>query len=375
MVYEMNEKKKFIGISPAGIFSGFETSFFNAVEKQGWESIYFPIELPCFKLLCTLKSFSINKSKWGLSRDLAYNTSIDAFKKKSKYVKKIIQKNQKKYDLIYQIGGLWNPIPNDCSIPHVLTIDYTSKLSERRKSEWMRKPGDESNFWYKEEKKLFNSTDFICATTKNAKNSLINDYSIPSEKIKVVGPGLSEPFDDFNDFKLPDYQGEKILFIGKGYKGKGLDTLIRAFRQIRNELPKSRLLIVGPTKKIEGDGIEYFGRIADKRKIIDLYYSASVFVMPSIFEPVGQVFLEAMSCKLPCIGTSVDAMPELIKNNETGFIVSPGDIDALAHKIITILTNPDLAKNMGAKGYKRLKEKFTWDVVGKKISETFESLL
>jgi len=122
-------------------------------------------------------------------------------------------------------------------------------------------------------------------------------------------------------------------------------------------------------------GIEIVGFVKDKNIIKNIYEQSTIFVMPSLCEPFGLVFLEAMSYKLPCIGSTVDAMSEIIEDGITGFIVPLDDVDLLSEKIITLLNNPELCAKMGLEGYKRLKNEFTWDKLGDEIDNSLKKFL
>jgi glycosyltransferase involved in cell wall biosynthesis len=138
--------------------------------------------------------------------------------------------------------------------------------------------------------------------------------------------------------------------------------------KVRARIPDARLTIVGPTTSPgEQPGVEYLGRIANRGRVRDLYYEHALFVMPSRYEPLGQVFLEAMSCQLPCIGTTLDAMPEMIDHGETGFVIEAGDVDALAAHMIEILSDPDRARALGRAAFRKLRDGHTWPVVGDRI--------
>jgi len=367
---------KLLGLSPKGTFSGFETSFFNSIEAQGAQIRRVEVELPIFKLLSTLISFHPDKKRWGTRRDIRYHTSIAAFKKKSAFTQRKVLQLQDSFDAIYQIGGLWNPIGSKVTKPFFTQVDYTSFLSKKRNSEWKRKPGIEEDFWISQEKKLYDTAEIILTTTENARRSIVVDYGVQPEKVITVGAGVSPPYDQFEAKRSPRYDSCKILFVGKGFVGKGLDTLLEAFSSVKERLPNARLTIVGPTdENIGGEGVTYLGRIADRNRVRELYWEHSLFVMPSRFEPLGQVFLEAMSCHLPCIGTTVDAMPEIIDHNRTGYTIEPGDANRLAEYILRVLKDPQLAAQMGQAGFRKLQMQYTWDVVGKKIYNLIKSLL
>ncbi len=364
---------KLLGLAPSKIFSGFEKSFFDAVRNQGCEVTHKEVELPWFKLLCTITSFHPQKKRWGTRRDLHYHTSIAAFKFKSKSAAHIAWRHQKQCDAIYQVGGLWNPTSDKHKLPLILQVDYTSLLSAKRNSEWKRKPGKHQDFWVAQENKLFRDATIVLTTTENARSSIIDDYHVDPAHVVTVGGGVSAPYDDLNDPRRPDYNSKKILFVGKGFIGKGLDTLLEAFTTVHNEIPDSSLTIVGPTGlEVNNAGVNYLGRITDRDAVRKLYYEHSAFVMPSRFEPLGQVFLEAMSCRLPCIGTTLDAMPEIIDHSVTGYTIGPGNSNELAKYLKELLSSPELCQKMGEKGYQRLQDRYTWKVVGSKILKTIK---
>lgn len=361
---------RIIGLSPSKIFSGFETSFFNAVRAQNATIRHLEVEVPWFKAICTITSFYPNKKKWGLRRDLAYHTSIRAFKVKSAKARALIGRAHETADCIYQVGSLWDPLSSTVDLPLFLQVDYTSLLSKRRNSEWKRRPGREEEYWIEQEKRLYASATKILATTENARRSILQDYGVDATKVVTVGAGVSAPYDQLDLSRVPAYDSRRILFVGKGFIGKGLDTILEAFPEVRRAIPQAQLTIVGPTDlSISIPGVEYLGRIADRARVREMYYEHAVFVMPSRFEPVGQVFLEAMSCGLPCIGSDLDAMPELIHDGRTGYIVPVGDSKLLAEKLINLLADPALAESMGRGGFEKLQRDHTWGVVGKRIAE------
>ncbi len=357
-----------IGLSPSRIFSGFETSFFEAINKRGASVTRVAVEVPWFKLFSIVRSFHPVKKKWGTRNDVSYHASMMAFKIKSRHAYKIVRRMQEDFEVIYQIGGLWNPVGDGIKIPLVIQVDYTSLLSKKRGSEWKRKEGKEETFWIGQEKKLYNDARFVLTTTENARRSIIEDYGISPRKVITVGGGVSPPYSNLEPDRKPKYDSRRILFIGKGYHGKGLDTLLDAFRNVHREIPDARLTIVGPTQaSFDQEGIDYLGRIADRNRVRELYFDHAIFVMPSRFEPLGQTFLEAMSCHLPCIGTTADAMPELIDHGRTGFVVEPGDDRALANHLKDLLSNPQKAAEMGERGFEKVSTTFTWPAVSDKI--------
>jgi glycosyltransferase involved in cell wall biosynthesis len=359
---------KLLGLSPAHIFSGFEAYFFDAVEHHSVSIERVAVEVAWFKLLATLATARLPRSAWGNKRDRMYHTTTAAFRLKSAKARRYVQRYASNVDAVYQVGALWNPLPPGSRLPLILHVDYTSLLSKRRGSGWKLAAGREQDFWVTEERRLYRAATIVLTTTENARSSVINDYGISPTRVVTVGAGVSAPYDRLEPAHLPAYDSKRTLFVGKGFHGKGLDTLLEAFGTVRTQIPDARLTVVGPrTLPGSHDGIDFLGRISDTNRLRALYYEHALFVMPSRYEPLGQVFLEAMSCQLPCIGTTLDAMPEMIDHGRTGYLIEAGDAGALAEHMCEILGSATRARQLGHAGFRKLEAHHTWPVVGRRI--------
>jgi alpha-maltose-1-phosphate synthase len=93
-----------------------------------------------------------------------------------------------------------------------------------------------------------------------------------------------------------------------------------------------------------------------------------VFVMPSLFEPWGFVFNEAMASALPCIGTTVCAIPEIIDDQITGILVEPDSPQQLAAALVELLADPNKAERMGNAGLAAYRRTGSWDNVAANIA-------
>ena len=251
-----------VGTGPPGTFSGFESSFFDAVREAGASVQHLEVEVPWFKLLSTIRAFHPSRNRWGNRLDRRYHTSIEAFRRKSSAANRLVLNHQGSMDAIYQVGGLWNPISAATRIPLILHVDYTSKLSTVRGSEWRRTPGREADFWIEEETRLYEQAAVVLTTTENARISIINDYGIDPGHVVTVGAGVSAPYDVLDSEHTPAWSSRRIFFVGKGFLGKGLDTILEAFDGVR-QISDAQLTIVGPRESdIGGEGVECLGRIA-----------------------------------------------------------------------------------------------------------------
>lgn len=160
-----------------------------------------------------------------------------------------------------------------------------------------------------------------------------------------------------------------VLFAGRVDKAKGVENLINSFNIISLEIPDAKLIIVGDgnfkTEKNENIKILPWQNREEMKKI---FSQAKVVIVPSIYlDPFPTVNLEAMAAEKPVVGTCFGGTPEIVLNNETGYIVNPHDEKELAGKIIDLLKNADRTKLFGENGRKRIEKYFS---LGKQIYET-----
>jgi len=366
---------RLIGISPKDTFSGFQNTFFDAVEAQGASIIRIGVQLRLFRLKCLIMGFHPKKSEWGPRFSHLYHMSVMAFKMKSHFVQQRIRERLGEVDAIYQVGSLWDPVPPGTDKPFFIHVSYTTRMSVA-KGGWRISSGKEQEFRLARERELFEKARVVFTTTQNTRSSVIGEYGIPPDKVVAVNAGVSPPYDNLNPDRHPDYSSRKILFVGKGDYGKGLDTVLEAFKITRHAIPDAGLTIVGPNEFTAAlEGITFLGRIGDRNKVKELYYQHALFAMPSRFEPFGQVFIEAMSCHLPCIGTTRDAMPEIIDHEKTGYLIEAGDHERLAEYFIRLLGDPEHARKMGQAAYGKLTSTYTWPIVGERIVNTMREAL
>lgn len=357
--------------------SGMNKYLLTQLRKRGWNLSVIDIPFPkIYKFIALISTFRPNISEWKKKFDEKLgklHKTAASFVNRSKYCRKALKKFDGKYDIVFQISGMFSPAIDYKKLdkPYVTYNDYTLMLSYTmalsNSYEGWAPLARERDRWLKLEKDLYKNARLIFTTNDNARSSLINDYGIENDKVVTVGYGLTLD-------KIPEYSktydGKTILFIGMDFERKGGFVLLEAFKEVRKSITDAKLIIVGPNKEIlniNKPGVEMLGCVRDREVIDSLYKKASIFVMPSLCEPFGLVFLEAMAYKLPCIGTNTDAMPEIIEDEKTGFLVESNNAGLLAEKIISLLSNSVLLKSMGEEACKKAKEKFSWKEVGKKI--------
>lgn len=174
-----------------------------------------------------------------------------------------------------------------------------------------------------------------------------------------------------------------IGIVSKLWEGKGHDLLIRAFEKIRKEKQHARLVIVGEGYLMESlktqvrqlelsDGVIFTGFLEDVPRIIATF---DVAVLPSYFEGMGRVLLEAMAMEKPVVGTRVGGIPDLIEEGLNGYLVDPGNERELASALLSILNDRGLATQMGKAGRKKMTDRFSAGMMVRSIEMVYSELL
>jgi glycosyltransferase involved in cell wall biosynthesis len=120
--------------------------------------------------------------------------------------------------------------------------------------------------------------------------------------------------------------------------------------------------------------VHFIGGIPHK-DLVATYHAADVVVNPSLSESFGISVVEGMACGIPVVGTRIGGMCETILDGTTGLLVeadSPGD---LAQALITVLTDPSRARNMGLEGRKRATDQFSWTARAGRLMEVYRKVL
>ena len=162
---------------------------------------------------------------------------------------------------------------------------------------------------------------------------------------------------------------------------KGLDFLLKAFARIKKVHSDATLQIIGGSKKgghtkrlIKKLNIESaitFNKNLSFKEVRDLYCSADIVAIPSLYEGFGFAVGEAMACKVPVITTSGGAIPEVIK--DCGIIVNPGSSKELEEAILKLLPNEDLKNTLAEKGFQRIQKDLQWQEVAIRATQMYET--
>ena len=363
---------KVMGVTIPGAFSGADDNLFSGLRSQGQLAGFVGGDLPrIHRGLFLLSTFSPNKQQWYHAWRTKMAKTPRAFRARTSVVERQLVRRQGEFDIVLQVGGFFAPYRAEFVKPVSLFCDYTTKLAERNYTPWFGVPAQDVSEWYEIETKLYRKSAMIFTASDNTRRSMISDYGVSPQRVQTIWEGVQ--YLPLPRERLPTHP--TILMVGIDFQRKGGPTLLSAFDIVKNEIPEAELVIVGPAPQLPQAGVTWAGHVSDRRRAEQLFSQATVFAMPSICEPFGLAIIEAMSHALPVVGSTIDAMPELVEEGTTGFLVNPGDVQTLAERLIRLLRDPELSIRMGQAGVSRVAEKFMWAQVVQRLSDGLVRIL
>jgi glycosyltransferase involved in cell wall biosynthesis len=247
-----------------------------------------------------------------------------------------------------------------CGIPHFIYTDHTHLAN-------LSYPNfDKSKLFAKEwidlERTIYANATINFVWSHNIGNSLIDDYHCDPSKVVCAYIGSNAMHQEISA-DSQKYRNKKILFVGIDWERKGGPDLVKAFELVRQKHPDANLTIVGCSPSVDTPNCRVVGRVP-VNAVGKFFSAASVFCLPTHLEPFGIVFIESMSSKTPIVATNVGAIPDLVRDGETGFLVAPGDVWGISEALITLISDPEKSRKFGEKGYQIAQEKYSWDAIG-----------
>ena len=220
----------------------------------------------------------------------------------------------------------------------------------------------------------------IICVSKQVQGALIE--WLPNLKRKSVVISNAVPVPDLSNWSpVKKYD---VLFVGRLTKAKGVDILLKAIKILKEKYQKEiKAAIVGEgyleeeLKELVTElGIEKEVEFLGVRRDIErLMKSTQIFVLPSHWEGLPLVILEAMSSRVSIIATSVGGISEVIEHEKEGILISPEDPEVLASAISELLKDEELRVKLGINAYKKVKEKYSIEVYTDNILELYKSLI
>jgi starch synthase len=288
-------------------------------------------------------------------------------------------------------------------IPHVTTVHSLEPLRPW-KAEQLGGGYALSSFC---ERVALEGADAVIAVSEGSRRDILACYpAIDERRVQVVYNGIDTAQyapnrgTDVLERLGVDPDRPSIVFVGRITRQKGVPLLLRAAVDFNPaaqlvlcagapDTPEIGAEVAAGVERLQAqrDGIIWIDQMLPKTDVIQLLSRATVFVCPSIYEPLGIVNLEAMACEAAVVASATGGIVEVVNDGETGLLVpleqAPGSIDpvdpdafaaAFAERVNRLMTDPELAAKMGRAGRRRAIEHFGWPAIAEETVAIYDSV-
>lgn len=283
------------------------------------------------------------------------------FVKVKAFLTSILRRQKTELSFTFQLQSLFDASLK--GIPHFVYTDHTVLAS-------LAYPGIDPGVLYSEEwthleTKIYKNASIVFTRSHNISQSLTEQYGIHPEKVVCVYAGSNAKIFTEN-LSNDKYSNKNILFVGIDWLRKGGPLLIEAFEHILKTFPDAQLTIVGAEPELDNPRIQVVGNIPIDQ-VHNHYKKASIFCLPTLFEPFGIAFVEALSHSLPIIATNIGAVPDFVIDGKNGYLIHPNDVESLVKALLKLLEDPEKCQAFGAQGRLLAEARYNWHSVGKAI--------
>ena len=317
------------------------------------------------------RSFSPDRRRWWVR----FTLGEAGFGVRSERAARHVDRHRSRIDLILQIGATFR-VKNREDIPLVLYCDASIDMATEGAAEGASEAAVLTSTEVQEirgrEAPVYHAADLIFTMSHYLADSFEQRFGIPTNRLVTIHTGAN---DGPKDGEVHRHRSTppRVLFVGRDFHRKGGEIMLRAFRKVQARLPEARLDLVGPPPSrippplLEGlRGVSTPGFLsratpAGRRAMDETYRAASLFCLPTRYEPFGTAFVEAMLYGLPTVGPRAWAVPEIIESGRTGQLAEPGDPDSFAGAMLELLQDPAGARRMGIEARRVALDRFTWE--------------
>ncbi|MFM6974747.1 MAG: glycogen synthase [Agromyces sp.] len=259
------------------------------------------------------------------------------------------------------------------------------------------------------ERRAYESADRIVAVSNGMREDILRCYpSVDPTRVLTIHNGIDlsvwQPIETAGVLERygVDRGRPTIIFVGRITRQKGLPYLLKAMRQVPSDVQLVLCAGAPDTPEIAAEVADLVAELQRERtgvvwipdhlpqpELATLLTAATVFVCPSIYEPLGIVNLEAMACGLPVVGTATGGIPEVVAHGSTGWLVPidqaqdgtglPTDpakfIADLANTLQDAVADPARARSFGEAGRVRAAAEFSWEQIAHRTRALYEELI
>jgi starch synthase len=290
-------------------------------------------------------------------------------------------------------------------IPHVVTAHSLEPLRPWKAEQLGG--GYRISSWI--EKQSFETADAVIAVSDGMRRDILRSYpSIDPAKVSVVYNGIDlidwAPLTDESLVRSLGIDPDRpsVVFVGRITRQKGLPYLLRAARLLPPEVqlvlcagaPDTPEILAEVSDAVavlqtERTGVVWLDRLLSRKELRAVLTSATTFVCPSVYEPLGIVNLEAMACGAAVVGTATGGIPEVVDDGVTGRLVPIEQADDgtgtplnpdkfvadLAATLTEVVSDPAVAAKYGEAGRLRAERIFSWPSIAEQTRAIYASLL
>ncbi len=276
-------------------------------------------------------------------------------------------------------------------IPHVMTM-HSLEVLRPWKAEQLG-GGYQLSSWC--ERDSATAAAAVIAVSDGMRADILTAYpDIPAERIHVIRNGIDtteyapDPGTEVLERFGVDLARPYVIFVGRITRQKGVPVLLRAASGL---VPEAQLvlcagaadtpeLLAEVTELVDGlqasrSGVLWIPEMLPRPELVQLLTHATVFAIPSLYEPLGIVNLEAMACATAVVGSRTGGIPEVVADGVTGLLVPPGEPEPLAEALNALLRDPDRARAMGQAGRKRAVAEFGWQSIAAQTAALYAKLV
>ncbi len=296
------------------------------------------------------------------------------------YLRKRLKRGE--FDLVHDNQSLgygllflrrWVPVT--ATVHHPMHVDREAAFKQARSKRERIKKHRFYGFIAMQDR-VIRRLDGLITVSKAAKDANIQSFHIPGKSMRVIYNGVDTSV--FRPLHLKRAENSLLLVTNTEDRKKGVLYLFKAMQLLPEYV---KLTVVDDVKKRNyasvlreemglQERVTFTGRLCTE-ELVKQYNTATVVVVPSVYEGFGFPAAEASACAAPVIATSGGALPEVVADGESGLVVPPMDPEALAVAIHTLLSDPDLRNRMGNMGRERVQQLFTWQKAAKEHTEYF----
>ncbi|MGF7237889.1 MAG: glycogen synthase [Frankia sp.] len=275
-------------------------------------------------------------------------------------------------------------------IPHVMTCHSLEPLRPWKAEQLGG--GYTLSSWC--EREAVESAAAVVAVSQGMRADILHCYpAVDSARVHVIHNGIDtrQYAPDLGTDVLErhgiDPERPSVVFVGRITRQKGLPVLLRAAAAFAPGAqlvlcagaPDTPELAAEVTALVDGlratrDGVIWIPGMLARPEIVQILSHATVFVCPSVYEPLGIVNLEAMGCGAAVVASRVGGIPEVVVDGGTGLLVAPDSPKHLAVAVNALLDDPARAAQMGRTGRERAVAKFGWSAIADRTARLYEQV-